>query len=155
MRLVKTIGDAAMLASPEPEPLLEAALALIEGAEAEGGDFPQLRAGAAFGPALARAGDWFGAPVNLASRITAVARPGSLLVDAPLYEAVGSAYRASFAGERRLKGIREPVRPVQDATSGWRLAARAAGGGLLLAAPPTGARGRRRSPTARSARARP
>ncbi len=49
VRLVKTIGDAAMLASPDPEPLLEAALALIEGAEAEGGDFPQLRAGAAFG----------------------------------------------------------------------------------------------------------
>ncbi len=109
VRLVKTIGDAAMLASPEPGPLLEAALALIERAEAEGGDFPELRAGAAFGAALARAGDWFGAPVNLASRITAVARPSSLLVDGPLYEAVGSGYRASFAGERRLKGIREPV----------------------------------------------
>ncbi len=109
VRLVKTIGDAAMLASPDPSPLLEAALGLIEGAEAEGGDFPQLRAGAAFGAALARAGDWFGAPVNLASRITAVAHPGSLLVDGPLYEAVGNGYRASFAGERRLKGIREPV----------------------------------------------
>ena len=109
VRLVKTVGDAAMLASPDPEPLLAAALDLIEAAEAEGGDFPQLRAGAAFGAALARAGDWFGAPVNLASRITAVARPSSLLVDSPLYEAVGSDYRASFAGERRLKGIREPV----------------------------------------------
>ena len=52
MRLVKTIGDAAMLASPEPEPLLDAALALIDAAEAEGGDFPQLRAGAALGLAL-------------------------------------------------------------------------------------------------------
>ena len=81
VRLVKTIGDAAMLASPEPEPLLEAALGLIDGAEAEGGDFPQLRAGAALGAALARAGDWFGQPVNLASRITSVARPSSLLVD--------------------------------------------------------------------------
>ncbi len=109
VRLVKTIGDAAMLASPEPEPLLEAALALIDGAEAEGGDFPQLRAGAALGQALAKAGDWFGQPVNLASRITSVARPSSLLVDSSLYEAVGGSYRASFAGERRLKGIREPV----------------------------------------------
>ena len=98
-----------MLASPEPEPLLEAALGLIDGAEAEGGDFPQLRAGAALGPALASAGDWFGAPVNLASRITSVARPGSLLVDGSLYESVGEDFRASFAGERRLKGIREPV----------------------------------------------
>ncbi len=110
VRLVKTIGDAAMLASPEPEPLLAAGLSLIEAADAEGEYFPQLRAGAAWGPALLRAGDWFGRPVNLASRITSVARPGSLLGDRDLREAAGEDFRYSFAGERRLKGIREPVR---------------------------------------------
>ena len=109
VRLVKTIGDAAMLASPEPEPLLAAGLQLIEAADGEGEDFPQLRAGGAWGPALLRAGDWFGRPVNLASRITAVARPGSLLCDRGLREAAGEDFRYSFAGERRLKGIREPV----------------------------------------------
>jgi adenylate cyclase len=110
VRLVKTLGDAAMLASPEPEPLLGATLALIEAADAEGEDFPGLRAGAAFGQALPRAGDWFGRPVNLASRITAVARPSSLLVDRSLRDSVGDdAYRWSFAGERKLKGIRGPV----------------------------------------------
>jgi adenylate cyclase len=110
VRLVKTIGDAAMFASPEPEPLLEAVLGLIEAAESEGEEFPQLRAGAALGPALPRAGDWFGRPVNLASRITSVARPGSLLVDRELQEAAPDAYSWSYAGERRLKGIRGPVR---------------------------------------------
>ena len=110
VRLVKTIGDAAMLASPEPEPLLAAGLSLIEAADGEGEYFPQLRAGAAWGPALLRAGDWFGRPVNLASRITSVARPGSLLGDRGLREAAGEDFRYSFAGERRLKGIREPVR---------------------------------------------
>jgi adenylate cyclase len=110
VRLVKTIGDAAMLASPEPEPLLGAALGLIDAADAEGEDFPQLRAGAAMGQALPRSGDWFGRPVNLASRITAVARPSSLLVDHELRESVDGPYRWSFAGERRLRGIREPVR---------------------------------------------
>lgn len=109
VRLVKTIGDAAMLASPEPEPLLGAALRLIDAADAEGEDFPQLRAGAALGQALPRAGDWFGRPVNLASRITAVARPGSMLVERELRESTHDAYRWSFAGERRLRGIREPV----------------------------------------------
>jgi adenylate cyclase len=109
VRLVKTIGDAAMLASPEPEPLLGAALSLIDAAEAEGEDFPQLRAGAALGQALPRAGDWFGRPVNLASRITAVARPSSLLVERELRESVDGPFRWSFAGERRLKGIRGPV----------------------------------------------
>jgi adenylate cyclase len=109
VRLVKTIGDAAMLASPEPEPLLGAALRLIDAADAEGEDFPQLRAGAAIGQALPRAGDWFGRPVNLASRITAVARPGSLLVERELRESVANGYRWSFAGERKLKGIRGGV----------------------------------------------
>ncbi len=109
VRLVKTIGDAAMLASPEPVPLLEATLRLIDAADAEGEDFPQLRAGAAIGLALPRAGDWFGRPVNLASRITSVARPGSLLIERELRESAGEAYRFSFAGERRLRGIRQPV----------------------------------------------
>jgi adenylate cyclase len=124
VRLVKTIGDAAMLAAPEPEPLLDAVLALIDAAEAEGEDFPQLRAGAAYGQALPRGGDWFGRPVNLASRITGVARPGSLLAERGMRDHTEAAtaasradgpasddgrYRWSFAGERRLKGIRGPV----------------------------------------------
>jgi adenylate cyclase len=109
VRLVKTIGDAAMLASAEPQPLLDAALNLIDAADAEGQDFPQLRAGAALGMALPRAGDWFGRPVNLASRITSIARPGSLLAEQEVRESAAEAYRWSFAGERRLRGIREPV----------------------------------------------
>jgi adenylate cyclase len=109
VKLVKTIGDAAMLASPEPEPLLEAALNLIDAADAEGEDFPQLRAGAAVGLALPRAGDWFGRPVNLASRITSIARPGSVLVERDVRESARVSYGWSYAGERRLRGIREPV----------------------------------------------
>jgi adenylate cyclase len=109
VRLVKTIGDAAMLASPDPDPLLRAALDLVDAADAEGEDFPQLRAGAALGLALPRAGDWFGRPVNLASRITAVARPGSVLVERGVRDSAGDAYAWSFAGERRLRGIRGPV----------------------------------------------
>jgi adenylate cyclase len=109
VRLVKTIGDAAMLAAPEPEPLLDAALALIDAADAEGEDFPQLRAGVAHGVALPRAGDWFGRPVNLASRITAVARPGSVLADREVRESARETHRWSYAGERRLRGVREPV----------------------------------------------
>jgi adenylate cyclase len=109
-RLVKTIGDAVMLAAPEPEPLLDAGLALLDAAAAEGESFPQLRAGIAIGPALGRAGDWFGAPVNRASRITGIARPGSVLAERAVREATRERYHWSYAGERRLKGIREPVR---------------------------------------------
>jgi adenylate cyclase len=109
VKLVKTIGDAAMLASPEPKPLLNAALNLIDAANAEGEDCPQLRAGAAIGLALPRAGDWFGRPVNLASRITAIARPGSVLVEREVRESAADAYAWSYAGERRLRGIRGAV----------------------------------------------
>jgi adenylate cyclase len=109
VRLIKTIGDAAMLTSLEPEPLLDAALDLLDAAEAEGEDFPQLRAGIAIGAALSRAGDWFGRPVNLASRITHLARPGSLLAEREVRESAREAYRWSYAGERRLRGVREPV----------------------------------------------
>jgi adenylate cyclase len=109
VRLIKTIGDAAMLTSLQPEPLLDAVLDLLDAADAEGEDFPQLRAGIAIGAALSRAGDWFGRPVNLASRITQIARPGSLLAEREIRESAREAYRWSYAGERRLRGIREPV----------------------------------------------
>jgi adenylate cyclase len=106
VRLVKMIGDAAMLVSPDNEALLDAALALVEAAEGEdGGDFPALRAGLARGAAVTRGGDWYGHPVNLASRITDFAYPSSVLCAAEVHDAAGDGYRWSFAGERRLKGI--------------------------------------------------
>ena len=110
VRLIKTIGDAVMLASPEPAALVDAAFLLCGAADAEGEDFPQLRVGLAWGPALSRAGDWFGRPVNLADRVTRVARPGSVLATRELHDQAGEdAYHWSFAGARRLKGVKDPV----------------------------------------------
>jgi adenylate cyclase len=105
VRLVKMIGDAAMLVSVDTDAVLDAALGLIDAAESEGNDFPLLRAGVGRGPALARGGDWYGRPVNLASRLTAVAYPGSVLCSKDVQEAANGGYRWSFAGTRRLKGI--------------------------------------------------
>jgi adenylate cyclase len=105
VRLVKTIGDAVMLVSAEPAPLVHASLALIAAAEAEGDEFPWLRAGLASGPTLPQSGDYYGRSVNLASRITGVARPGSVLVDAATRDLAGDRFSYSFAGERKLKGI--------------------------------------------------
>ena len=105
VRLVKTIGDEVMLVSPEPEPMVTAALALIHAAEQEGQQFPWLRAGIASGPTLPQSGDYYGRPVNLASRLTNVARPGSVVLDEATKEAVGDAFDYSYVGERRLKGL--------------------------------------------------
>jgi adenylate cyclase len=103
VQIVKLIGDAAMLVAPQPEPLL------CERVNDEGEDFPQVHSGVAYGRALRHAGDWYGPPVNRASRLTAVARPGSVLVDEDVKEAVDGDFRFSFAGRKRLKGIRGEV----------------------------------------------
>jgi adenylate cyclase len=106
VRLVKTIGDAVMLVSPEAAPLIEQSLDLVAAAAAEGDQFPVLRAGIATGPTLPQSGDYYGRSVNLASRITGIARPGSVLVDTPTREGAGeNDFEYSFAGERKLKGI--------------------------------------------------
>ena len=88
VRLVKLIGDAAMFVGPEPRPVVEAGLELVEEAAHEGDEFPLLRAGLARGEALPRGGDWYGRPVNLASRITAIARPDSVLTDPAVHDAL-------------------------------------------------------------------
>ena len=109
VRIVKLIGDAVMLVAPEPEPMLDCALDLVELA-GEDEAFPPLRAGVACGQAVHRWGDWFGAPVNLASRLTARARPSSVLVTEEIKDAAGGAFAFSDAGRKKLKGISSPVR---------------------------------------------
>ncbi len=76
-RLVKTMGDEVLFAALEPEVGIEAALLLAAG---WGRDQPPVRVGLATGRVVHRMGDVFGTPVNLASRLTAFARPGSVLV---------------------------------------------------------------------------
>lgn len=110
VRLVKTIGDAVMFVSTDPVAMVDAVLSLAAAADVE--DFPQLRIGVASGPAVSRAGDWFGSPVNAASRVAGAARPGSVLVTESTREAVGGAdgFSWSFAGPRHLKGIKGEVK---------------------------------------------
>jgi len=111
VRFIKTIGDAVMLVSTETAALLDAMLRLIDAVDADE-ELPQLRVGVSYGPAVSRAGDWFGSPVNLASRVTSVARPGSVLVSEAAYEQIGADdhFTWSFAKARRLKGIKDDVK---------------------------------------------
>jgi len=110
VHFVKTIGDAVMLVSPDAQMLLTAVLEVMEGAAAEG--LPRLRAGVASGLAVTRAGDWYGSPVNLASRVTTAAPPGAVLVAesarAEIGDVAGIAW--SFAAARHLRGVQGEVR---------------------------------------------
>ena len=68
-----------------------------------------LRAGVAWGPALPRAGDLYGHAVNLASRVTGIARPFSVLCTKEIRDAAGDDFDFSYAGRHRLKGIGSSV----------------------------------------------
>ena len=122
VRLVKMIGDAAMLVSAEPKALLDAVLGLLERVDAEGEEFPALRAGIASGEGLSRGGDWYGAPVNLASRITDKTRPGAVVVSSEFKELIGDDgyVWTKLPGRRKFKGISDDQvlfrvrRPDQD-----------------------------------------
>ena len=107
VRLVKTIGDAAMFVSPDPAALVSVALSLLEAVQAA--DLPSLRAGVASGAALQRAGDYYGHAVNLASRVTGVARPGSVLCTQEVHDAAPDEFDWSFARKHKLKGMSDPV----------------------------------------------
>ena len=108
VRLVKTIGDEVMLESADTVALLEAALDLLDAADRQADEFPQIAVGIARGPAISRGGDLFGHSVNLASRVTGTARPGSVLVTEEIKDAAGEEdYRYSFAGDRKLKGVKD------------------------------------------------
>ena len=87
--------------------LARAVLELLELVEAESDDFPGVRAGISWGAAVSRGGDLYGRPVNLASRLTGVARPGSLLAAAEPIDPLEGAESLSLsdAGHKRLKGI--------------------------------------------------
>ena len=110
VRFIKSIGDAVMLISFDAVPLLGAVLDLIDAASEN--DLPPLRVGVASGLAVSRAGDWFGSPVNVASRVTAEARPGTVMVADSTREAAGNAagFEWSPAGARRLKGVSDEVK---------------------------------------------
>ena len=81
--MIKTIGDEILFVADRPEQGARIALDLID-AEELYEEFPTLRVGLAYGPVLARVGDVFGPVVNIASRLTSLARPGRILVEREL-----------------------------------------------------------------------
>ncbi len=87
-RLIKTIGDEVLFVTDKAQAAAEVALNATELGASEDDEFPMVRAGLAFGPVVSRLGDVFGPTVNISSRLTSVARPGSVLIDRGAYEAL-------------------------------------------------------------------
>ncbi|WP_433624835.1 adenylate/guanylate cyclase domain-containing protein [Nocardia sp. CA-120079] len=78
--VIKNVGDEVMFAAEDPTDAARIALAIQESTMMVGGT-PELRVAVAYGPVLQRFGDLYGSVVNIASRLTGVARPGTVLVD--------------------------------------------------------------------------
>jgi adenylate cyclase len=79
-RVIKTLGDSVLFVADTPRGGLEMALDLIQQI-GEAPDLPDLHIGLSTGPVAMRLGDVFGDPVNLASRLTAVARRNRVICD--------------------------------------------------------------------------
>jgi adenylate cyclase len=112
-RIIKTIGDEVLFAVDTAPDAAEIALQLVE-ARREDPDFPELRVGLAWGRVLSRLGDVFGPTVNMAARLTSTARPGKVVVDRELADALASDERYRLRRMRRqsVRGYRrlEPWR---------------------------------------------
>ena len=85
-RVIKTIGDEVLFVSEDPVAAAEVSLIVTERGEDDDDEFPRVRAGVAYGEVVSRLGDVYGPTVNIAARLTSVARPGSVLVDRGAHE---------------------------------------------------------------------
>jgi adenylate cyclase len=110
-RLIKTVGDEVLFTTVGVAPAAAIALDLVE-TMTEDDVLPDVRCGMARGPIISRLGDVFGTTVNRASRLTAVAQAGTVLVDATLARELAAMSGFELTGQRRriLRGV-GPVTP--------------------------------------------
>lgn len=109
-QVIKTIGDAVMVRHRDPAEAVALGLCAAHDVLA-GHGFPAVRVGMHHGPAVERAGDWFGATVNLAARVAAVAAGGEVLVTEAVREGAAELDGVEFEsrGEHRMRNVAAPV----------------------------------------------
>jgi len=113
-RIIKSLGDAVLYVCDTPLAAAGVALAAVARGDDDDDPFPPVRAGIAYGDVVLRLGDVFGPTVNIASRLTSVARPGSVVVDEGAADTLASESsvelkrirRVSVKGYSRLQGFR-------------------------------------------------
>lgn len=107
-RLVKSLGDAALVHFSTATPALQFALEMVLNAESHG--LWALHAGVNSGQMLRRDGDYFGSAVNIASRVADAAGPGEVVVTDRVLEGWrGESVRFESLGQVPVKNVDEPV----------------------------------------------
>src|SRR4051812_28119950 len=99
-----------MLRAPDPERGIALGVAIVSETERIPG-FPPVRVGVHHGPAVERHGDWYGATVNVASRLCSAAGGGEVLVSEATAGAIAT-LRDVRLGEPRLHWLKNVVEPV-------------------------------------------
>jgi adenylate cyclase len=87
-RIIKNIGDELLIVADTAQDAAAIATELTRRGADEDDNFPAVRAGVAYGEVVTRLGDVFGPVVNIAARLTSVARPGTVLIDRGMYAAL-------------------------------------------------------------------
>lgn len=80
-RVIKNIGDEVLLVADDPVAAARIAHTLVAMGADEDDPFPEVRAGIAYGDTVTRLGDVLGPTVNIAARLTGLARDSTVLVD--------------------------------------------------------------------------
>jgi len=108
--VVKGLGDAVMVYADDAAEAIRMGLNLLT-TFGEDPDLPCIHVGVHTGPALNRAGDWWGATVNLAARVAGTAEANQLLVTEATKQAAGdmASTRLNGLGARRFKNIPLPI----------------------------------------------
>ena len=104
-RMIKTIGDEVLFVADRAEDAADAALEMTARGADDDDPFPAVRAGIAYGDVVSRLGDVFGATVNIAARLTSVARPGTVLVDEGCHETLSGDDPGSPYALRRTRRV--------------------------------------------------
>jgi class 3 adenylate cyclase/YHS domain-containing protein len=107
---VKAIGDALMIRGRDPTAAIRLGLDVVDDVGRQHG-FPAVRVGMNTGQAVERDGDWFGATVNIAARVSGLASGGEVLLTEATKAAAGelSSVHLHERGRQALKNIGEPV----------------------------------------------
>lgn len=109
-RLVKSLGDAVLVAGADPLAAVGFLRTMFERA-AEVSGLPLLRAGAHHGTAAERDGDFFGTAVNIAARVADLASGGQVRCTTAVADAARrSGLDVVDLGEYELRNIGDPVR---------------------------------------------
>lgn len=109
-RWIKELGDGVMATFGAVSDAVSAAVKIQEACR-EANDF-QLRIGIHLGEVVFEGGDVFGDGVNIAARIQAVAKPGSVYVSESVHHNIANKkeFRTRFVNEELLKNVESPVR---------------------------------------------